>query len=65
VCIGGIIGGGLGAGGSEIDRQADIASAEAAVEQAELIKEQAEAELELATGAAFGCVFHYISKGAA
>lgn len=64
ICLGGVLGGGLGVAGSEIDRQADIASAEAAVEQAELLLEMAESDLELATGAAFGCVFHYISKGA-
>ncbi|MEV4902863.1 hypothetical protein AB0K08_16170 [Citricoccus sp. NPDC055426] len=64
VCLGGIIGGGLGVAGSEIDRQADTSSAEAAVEQAELMVEMAEGDAEIAAGAAFSCVIHFISKGA-
>lgn len=62
VCIGGIVGGGLGAGASEIDRQSDIENAKRAVEQAELLKSMAEAQLEQATGAAFSCIIHHMAK---
>lgn len=62
VCIGGIIGGGLGVGASEVDRQNDIANAEATVAQAELLYDVASrlaAQLQLTYGA---CLWHHISK---
>ncbi len=64
ICLGGLLGGGLGIAGSEVDRQADISNAEAGLEQAELMVEMAEGDLEMAAGAAFSCVIHHISKGA-
>lgn len=64
ICVAGLVGGGLGVAGSEVDRQVDISNAEAGVEQAELMVEMAEGNLEMAAGAAFSCVMHHISKGA-
>jgi outer membrane protein TolC len=62
VCIGGIAAGGLTAAGSEVDRQSDISSAEAALAAAQATYDQAVLAHEVAFNNALSCGLHHLSK---
>jgi hypothetical protein len=59
-CAAGVLGGGAGVAGSEIDRAKEIAAAKAAVSQAEAAYWQAKSRYDSAAAAAQSCVLHHM-----